>query len=159
MNFSILSSFVFGLCLCLFLFLSSFVFFFLSFMLIFLWYLFIYFLFIISFLTCFYYFYFYFPQCLVGFFFFNKKVLGSSTLKKKWKYNIPYKFLIKKMSTFFVLFNKDIIVNLYKFYFPSSHFSSQPNKRVFYFSTFPSCKLNTHEGKLNIFYIPIFLPL
>ena len=76
-----------------------------------------------------------------------------------WKYNILYNFLIKKMITFSVLFNKDIIVNLYKFYFLSSHFSSQQNKRVFHSSTFPSLKLNTHEGKLDLFYIPIFLPL
>ena len=33
-------------------------------------------------------------------------------------------FFAKKCVTFFVLFNGDIIVNLYQLYFPSSHFSS-----------------------------------
>ena len=33
---------------------------------------------------------------------------------------------------------KEIWVNLYKLYFLSSHFSSQPNKKIFYPSTFPS---------------------
>ena len=61
------------------------------------------------------------------------------------------------MCYFFVLFNKDIIVNLYLLYFSSSHFSSQPNKRVFNSSTFPSFQPNTHEEKLNIFYHFTFL--
>ena len=34
----------------------------------------------------------------------------------------------KKNVLFFVLINRDIIVNLYQFHFLSSHFSSQPNK-------------------------------
>ena len=36
------------------------------------------------------------------------------------------------------LCNKGIIVNLYKLHFLSSHFSFQPNKRVFHPSIFPS---------------------
>ena len=52
----------------------------------------------------------------------------------------------------YLLCNKNIIVNLYKLHFLSSHFSFQPNKRVFYSPTFPSFQPNTHEGKLNIFY-------
>ena len=56
----------------------------------------------------------------------------------------------------YLLCNKGIIVNLYKLYFLSSHFSFQPNKRVFYLPTFPFFQPNTHEGKLNIFYHYIF---
>ena len=55
-------------------------------------------------------------------------------------------------SIFYLLCNKGIIVNLYKLYFLSSHFSFQPNKRVFHLPTFPPLQPNTHEGKLNIFY-------
>ena len=55
------------------------------------------------------------------------------------------------------LCNKGIIVNLYKLHFLSSHFSFQPNKRVFHPSIFPSLQPNTHEGKLNIFYPSTFL--
>ena len=54
----------------------------------------------------------------------------------------------------YLLCNKGIIVNLYKLYFLSSHFSFQPNKRVFYSLTFPSLQPNTYKGKLNIFYPP-----
>ena len=56
----------------------------------------------------------------------------------------------------YLLCNKGIIINLYKLHFQSSHFSFQPNKRVFYPLTFPSLQLNTHEEKLNIFYPPTF---
>ena len=52
----------------------------------------------------------------------------------------------------YLLCNKGIIVNLYKLYFLSSHFSFQPNKRVFHPLTFSSLQPNTHEGKLNIFH-------
>ena len=57
----------------------------------------------------------------------------------------------------FLLPNSDIIVNLYKLYFLSSHFSSQPNKRVFILPTFLSSQPNTYERKLNLFYPPTFL--
>ena len=51
------------------------------------------------------------------------------------------------------------MVNLYKLFFLSSHFSFQPNKRVFHPPTFPSLQPNTHEGKLNIFHpLTIFHP-
>ena len=60
-------------------------------------------------------------------------------------------------SIFYLLCNKGIIVNLYKSHFLSSHFSFQPNKRVFYSSTFSPLQPNTHEGKLNIFHPPTFL--
>ena len=56
----------------------------------------------------------------------------------------------------YLLCNKCIIVNLYKLHFLSSHFSFQPNKKVFHSPTFPSLQPNTHEGKLNIFYPPTF---
>ena len=59
-------------------------------------------------------------------------------------------------SIFYQLCNKDITVNLYKLLFLSSHFSFQPNKKVFYSLTFPSLQPNTHEGKLNIFHPPTF---
>ena len=59
-------------------------------------------------------------------------------------------------SILYILCNKDIIVNLYKLHFLSSHFSFQPNKRVFPRPTFPPLKPNTHEGKLNLFYPSTF---
>ena len=52
----------------------------------------------------------------------------------------------------YILYNNDIIVNLYKLHFPSSHFSLQSNKKVFHSSTFPLLQPNTHERKPNIFY-------
>ena len=57
----------------------------------------------------------------------------------------------------FLLPNSDIIVNLYKLYFLSSHFSSQPNKKVFLLPTFLSSQPNTYKRKLNLFYPPTFL--
>ena len=60
------------------------------------------------------------------------------------------------MCYFLLIFSKDIMVNLYQLYFSSSHFLSQPNKKVFYPSTFPPFQLNTNEGKLNLFYPPTF---
>ena len=59
-------------------------------------------------------------------------------------------------SIFYLLCNKDIIVNLYKLYFPSFSFSLKPNKRVFHPLTFPPLQPNTQEGKLNIFYPSTF---
>ena len=55
----------------------------------------------------------------------------------------------------YLLCNNGIIVNLYKLHFLSSHFSFQPNKRVFHPPTFSSLQPNTYEGKLNIFHPPI----
>ena len=63
-------------------------------------------------------------------------------------------------SIFYILCNKGIIVNLYKLYFSSFHFSLQPNKRVFHPPTFSPLQPNTQERKLNIFHPPtIFHPL
>ena len=59
-------------------------------------------------------------------------------------------------SIFYQLCNKGIMVNLYKLLFLSSHFSFQPNKRVFHPSTFSFLQPNTYEGKLNIFHPPTF---
>ena len=56
------------------------------------------------------------------------------------------------ISISYILYNKDIIVNLYKLHFPSSPFSLQPNKKVFHPLTFPPLQPNTHEGKPNFFY-------
>ena len=71
-----------------------------------------------------------------------------------WTPDLLYNYQI-----LFVLFNRYIIVNLYQLYFPLSYFSSQPNKWVFYFSTFPSFQSITNERKLNFFYLPTFLSL
>ena len=57
--------------------------------------------------------------------------------------------------TFPLLYNKDIIVNLYKIHFPSYYFSLQQNKKVFHPPTFPPLQLNIHEGKPNPFYLSI----
>ena len=51
----------------------------------------------------------------------------------------------------YLLCNKDIIVNLYKLHFLSSHFSFQQTKE-FSTSHFPSIQPNTYEKKLNIFH-------
>ena len=48
------------------------------------------------------------------------------------------------------------MVNLYQLHFSSSHFLSQPNKKVFHPSIFPPFQPNTNEGKLNFFYPPTF---
>ena len=58
----------------------------------------------------------------------------------------------------FLLPNSDIIVNLYKLYFLSSHFSSQPNKRVFILPTFLSSQPNTYERKLRVCLVTVFSP-
>ena len=58
----------------------------------------------------------------------------------------------------YILYNKDIIVNLYKLHFSSSLFPLQPNKKVFHPPTFPPLQRNTHEGKPNIFYPPTNSP-
>ena len=52
----------------------------------------------------------------------------------------------------YLLCNKGRIVNLYKLHFLSSHFSFQPNKRVFHPPTFPSLQPHTHiRGKTKYF--------
>ena len=56
----------------------------------------------------------------------------------------------------YILCNEGIIVNLYKLHVLSSHFSLQPNKKVFHSPIFPPLQPNTQEGKPNIFYPPTF---
>ena len=56
----------------------------------------------------------------------------------------------------YILYNKDIIVNLYKLHFPSFPFSFQPNKKAFHPPTFSPLQQNIHKEKLNLFYPPIF---
>ena len=49
-------------------------------------------------------------------------------------------YIIKKKKVLpFILFNRDMMVNLYKLYF-------QQNKKVFRSSTFPLSQSNTNEG-------------
>ena len=58
----------------------------------------------------------------------KKKVVDPAVFSSglpKCTYTI---FFYKIFFYFFILFSGDIIVNLYKFYFSSSHFSSQLNK-------------------------------
>ena len=57
----------------------------------------------------------------------------------------------------YILCDKGIIVNLYKFHFPSFSFFLQPNKRIFHPPTFSPLQSNTQEKKPNIFYLPTFL--
>ena len=59
--------------------------------------------------------------------------------------------------TFSLLYKKDIIINLYKLYFPSSPFSLQPSKKVLHPPIFPPLQPNTYEGKPNLFY-PLTFP-
>ena len=63
-----------------------------------------------------------------------------------------YYLMSLNKSISYILCNKDIIVNLYKLHFLSSHFSPQPNKSIFHLPTFPPLQPNTHERKPNIFY-------
>ena len=62
-------------------------------------------------------------------------------IKTKLKHSYTI-FLIKNVLTF-VLFNRDIIINIFS--------------TIFHLSTFPSSKPNTHERKLNIFFPSTFL--
>ena len=78
-------------------------------------------------------------------------------MKNTFYTNIPTLLHSPAFLTFLLLYNKDIIVNLYKLHFPSSHFSLQPNKKVFYPPTFPLLQPNTHERKPNLFYPLTFL--
>ena len=70
--------------------------------------------------------------------------------------NTPTLLHSPTLLTFPLLYNKDIIINLYKLHFPSSPFSLQSNKKVFYPPTFPPHQPNTHKGKPNFFYPPTF---
>ena len=54
--------------------------------------------------------------------------------------------------TYPLLYNKDMIIDLYKLYFSFSPFFLQPNKEVFHPLTFPPLQPNTREEKSNLFY-------
>ena len=56
------------------------------------------------------------------------------------------------ISISYILYNKNIKVNLYKLHFPSSHFSLQLKKKVFHPPIFPPLQPNTHKEKPNLFY-------
>ena len=71
-------------------------------------------------------------------------------------YSFLYYLMSVNISIFYILYNKDIIVNLYKLHFSSSPFSLQPNKKVLHPLTFSPLQPNTHEGKPNLFYHLIF---
>ena len=69
---------------------------------------------------------------------------------------ILYYLMSTNKSIFYTLYNKGIIANLYKLYFLSSHFSHQPNKRVFHPLTFLTLHASTHKGKLRVCLIIVF---
>ena len=60
------------------------------------------------------------------------------------------------ISISYILYNNDIIVNLYKLHFLSSIFSLKPNKKFSTFPLFPPLQPNTPKGKPNLFYPFIF---
>ena len=62
------------------------------------------------------------------------------------------------ISISYILYNKDIIVNLYKLYFPSSIFLSNQIKKFSAPPTFLPLQPNTYEGKPNLFYPPTNFP-
>ena len=62
------------------------------------------------------------------------------------------------ISISYILYNKDIIVNLYKLHSPSSHFSFKLKKIFFHPPTFPPFQPNTHEEKSNLFDPPTNFP-
>ena len=81
--------------------------------------------------------------------FFNKKfwvlLLLNFYFFLMYEWSTIHKQIFNKKNVLpFVLFNKDITVNLYQLQFSSSHFSFQPNKKVFHFSTFLSFKYQIH---------------
>ena len=90
------------------------------------------------------YFYFYFYFLSFGLCPFSKKVKRNC----KCPYTI---FLIKKV-LLFILFNRDIVVNLYKLYFLSLPFSILPffhHFLIFYPSTFPYGSFGWEDRKVR----------
>ena len=61
--------------------------------------------------------------------------------------------------TFPLLYNKDIIVNLYKLHFPSSTFSLQPNKKVFHPFNQTHMRENQIFSILPLIFHPSIFPL
>ena len=93
--------------------------------------------------------YFFYPPKLGG-------KWGGKSDEKCILYKYPNFITLTYPLTFLLLYNKDIIVNLYKLHFPSFPFSLQLNKKVFHSLTFPPLQPNTHEEKSNLFYFLIF---
>ena len=78
---------------------------------------------------------------------------GKLRKKMMWVVNYTNTFIFSHLLDPLVFcYNKDIIVNLYKLDFLFSHFSLQPNKRVFYPPTFQLIQPNTYERKPKFFY-------
>ena len=71
-------------------------------------------------------------------------------MKNAFYTNTPILLYSPTPLTFPLLYNKDIIVNLYKLYFLSSLFSLQSNKKVFHPPTFTPLQPNT-QGKTKSF--------
>ena len=59
----------------------------------------------------------------------------------------------------YILYNKDIIVNLYKLHFSTSHFSLQPNNKFFHSPTFPSSRFSTLSTKRTLKVVKILVTL
>ena len=100
---------------------------------------------------------------------FREKIERRRVVVVKWlNYPSSYVFFFFYLFIFYFLnwasfFNKGICVNLYK-YFLSSHFSFQPNKKVFHSSTFPPSNLTQmRETKISsillFFLIPFPFPI
>ena len=93
----------------------------------------------------------------------------SFKLKGKWGGKSDEKYILHKyphfitliypshFSTIILLYNKKIIVYLYKLHFLSSYFFLQPYKKVFHPSTFSPIQPNKHEEKLNLFMLSLFI--
>ena len=79
-----------------------------------------------------------------------KKIKERKVMRNAFYTNTPTLLHSPTPLTFPLLYNNDIIVNLYKLHFPSSPFSLQPNKKVFHPSN------QTHKGKPNLFYSSTF---
>ena len=80
--------------------------------------------------------------CFCSFFFFeyNFGLISYAFFFSCSVYQYTVFFFFKNiMCYFFVLFNRDMMINLYKLYF-------QPNKKVFYLSTFSHFQPNINEG-------------
>ena len=91
----------------------------------------------LTFCFCFFSFFFFLSLVLSGggFFFFS----FFSFFFNLYFYYFFKKTLLEKYNVLlFVLFKKDMMVNLYKFYF-------QPNQKIFHPSTFPPSQPNTNE--------------
>ena len=85
----------------------------------------------------------------------------GKVMRNKFYTNTPTLLHSPTPLTFLLLDNKDIIVNLYKLHFSFSHFSFQPNKKVFHPLTFSTSPTKHTWGKTKSFLSSYFfiLPL